>query len=342
MKLSQEILEGNPRAIARGISMVEDNDGEAQDLLKVLFPHTGQSTVIGITGSPGSGKSTLVDKLIGYIREDDKELGIIAVDPSSPFTGGAILGDRIRMMGHSMDPGIFIRSMATRGHLGGLAKASGEAISILEASGKDIIIVETVGVGQDEVEVVKFADLILVILIPGTGDEIQAFKAGLMEIADIFVLNKADSPETDKTEKQLQAMLELGLKDKPVPPVKKTVATDGRGVQDLFEEMEKVLSDRDVEQQASRKKRLISWMLKDIISDKLYTSVSEHIGVTEWENTIARIYQRELDPYTAADKIIAKSKRNKKGCSRLRQLWRPKVTIHLAKDLASAKSLSSG
>ena len=313
MKLSQEILEGNPRAIARGISLVEDDDCEARDLLKVLFPHTGKSTVIGITGSPGSGKSTLVDKLIGYMREDDKELGIIAVDPSSPFTGGAILGDRIRMMGHSMDPGIFIRSMATRGHLGGLAKASGEAISILEASGKDIIIVETVGVGQDEVEVVKFADLILVVLIPGAGDEIQAFKAGLMEIADIFVLNKADSPETDKTEKQLQAMLELGLKDKPIPPVKKTVATDGRGIQALFDEMEKVLSARDVEQQASRKKRLISWMLKDIISDKLYTSVSEGISVTEWEDTIARIYQREWDPYTAADKIIAKSKRNKKG-----------------------------
>lgn len=313
MKLSQEILEGNPRAIARGISLVEDDDCEARDLLKVLFPHTGKSTVIGITGSPGSGKSTLVDKLIGYMREDDKELGIIAVDPSSPFTGGAILGDRIRMMGHSMDPGIFIRSMATRGHLGGLAKASGEAISILEASGKDIIIVETVGVGQDEVEVVKFADLILVVLIPGAGDEIQAFKAGLMEIADIFVLNKADSPETDKTERQLQAMLELGLKDKPIPPVKKTVATDGRGVQALFDEMEKVFSARDSEQQASRKKKLISWMLKDIISDKLYTSVSEGISVTEWEDTIARIYQREWDPYTAADKIIAKSKRNKKG-----------------------------
>jgi LAO/AO transport system kinase len=313
MKLAKEILEGNPRAIARGISLVENDSLEAQSLIKVLFTHTGKSTVIGITGSPGSGKSTLVDKLIGYMREDDKELGIIAVDPSSPFTGGAILGDRIRMMRHSLDPGIFIRSMATRGHLGGLAKASGEAISILDASGKDIILVETVGVGQDEVEVVKFADIILVVLIPGAGDEIQAFKAGLMEIADIFVLNKADSPETDKTEKQLQAMLELGLKDQPIPPVKKTIATDGRGIQALFEEMQRILAARDCELQSARKKRLISLMLKDIISDKLYSSVSERISDSELEDLIVRIYKRELDPYTAADELIAKSKIIKRG-----------------------------
>jgi LAO/AO transport system kinase len=310
MKLLQQILEGKPRAIARGISMVENDSQEAQNLLKALFPHTGKSTIIGITGSPGSGKSTLVDKLIGYLRNDNKELGIIAVDPSSPFSGGAILGDRIRMMRHSTDPGIFIRSMATRGHLGGLAKASGEAITILEASGKDIVLVETVGVGQDEVEVVKFADIILVILIPGAGDEIQAFKAGLMEIADIFVLNKADSAEADKTEKQLQAMLELGLKDKPIPPVVKTIATEGKGIRALFEEMGRVLSARDNELQASRKKRLISWMLKDIISDKLYRAVSEKIHDSEFEDLIARIYRREVDPYTAADQLIGRSKRN--------------------------------
>jgi LAO/AO transport system kinase len=310
MKLAQQILNGKPMAIARGISMVENNSREAQNLLKELFPHTGKSTIIGITGSPGSGKSTLVDKLIGYVRKDNKELGIIAVDPSSPFSGGAILGDRIRMMRHSTDPGIFIRSMATRGHLGGLTKASGEAIAILEASGKDIVLVETVGVGQDEVEVVKFADIILVVLIPGAGDEIQAFKAGLMEIADIFVLNKADSPEADKTEKQIRAMLELGLKDKPIPPVVKTVATDGKGIQTLSEEIERVLSARDHELQASRKKKLISWMLKDIISNKLYRDVSDNIRDSEFEDLIARIYRREVDPYTAADQIIAKSKKN--------------------------------
>ena len=308
MSLAQQILDGKPRAIARGISMVENNIPEAQNLLKELFPHTGKSTIIGITGSPGSGKSTLVDKLIGFVREDSKEMGIIAVDPSSPFTGGAILGDRIRMIRHSIDPGIFIRSMATRGHLGGLAKATGEAISIMEASGKDIILVETVGVGQDEVEVVKYADLILVVLIPGAGDEIQVFKAGLMEIADIFVLNKADSPEAHKTEKQLRAMLDMGFKDSAAPSVIKTVATEGKGLSFLFEEIERVLSARDKDLQASRKKRLITWMLKDIISDKLYKAVSDKILDSELEEFVTKIFRREMDPYTIADQIIGRLK----------------------------------
>jgi LAO/AO transport system kinase len=308
MNLTQEILDGKPRAIAKGISMVENGNADAQHLLQELFPHTGKSTIVGITGSPGSGKSTLVDKLIGAMRKEGKDLGIIAVDPSSPFTGGAILGDRIRMMRHSTDPGIFIRSMATRGHLGGLAKATGEAIAVLEASGKNAILVETVGVGQDEVEVVKFADLILVILNPGTGDEIQAFKAGLMEIADIFVLNKADSPEADKTEKQLRAMLDLGFKDRPTPPVVKTIATEGEGLSVLVEKMEEVLSSRDHKQQTLRKKKLISWMLKDIIRDKLFKTVTEYIEDAEFEEFIAKIYRRETDPYTIADKIIARLK----------------------------------
>ncbi len=308
MSLAQEILEGKPRAIARGISLIENNSQEAQSLLKELFPYTGKSTIIGVTGSPGSGKSTLVDKLIEFVRKDENELGIIAVDPSSPFSGGAILGDRIRMMRHSTDPGIFIRSMATRGHLGGLAKASGEAIAILEASGKDIILVETVGVGQDEVEVVKFADIILVVLIPGAGDDIQAFKAGLMEIADIFVLNKADSPETDKTEKQVRAMLDLGLKDRPIPAVIKTVATQGDGIEALFKEIERIQSERDDEMQAVRKMNLISWMLKDIINDKLYRKVSDNILESEFEDLVVKIYRREVDPYTVADQIIGRLK----------------------------------
>lgn len=308
MSLAQQILDGDSRAVARGISVIEDNSREAQSLLKVLFPHTGKSTVVGITGSPGSGKSTLVDKLIEYVRKDGKKMGIIAVDPSSPFTGGAILGDRIRMMRHSTDPGIFIRSMATRGHLGGLAKATGEAISILEASGKEFILVETVGVGQDEVEVVKFADLVLVVLVPGAGDEIQIFKAGLMEIADIFILNKADSPEADKTEKQLQAMLDLGIKDRSAPSVVKTVATEGEGLSALIEEMERVLSARDRGRHIARKKKLISWMLKDIIREKLYKAVQEHIEDTEFEDFIDKIYRREIDPYTIAEKIIGRLK----------------------------------
>ncbi len=310
MDLTQEILKGNPRAIAKGISMVENNSTEAQELLKEIFPHTGRSAIIGITGSPGSGKSTLVDKLIEELRKNEKKIGIVAVDPSSPFTGGAILGDRIRMMRHSIDSGIYIRSMATRGHLGGLAKASGEAIAILEASGKDIILVETVGVGQDEVEVVKFADVVLVVLVPGAGDEIQVFKAGIMEIADIFVLNKADSPETDKTERQLRAILDLGLKQSSIPPVMKTIATEGKGIEALLEEINKVTMGRDQESKVSRKKSLISWLLRDIINEKLFRAVSESIRDSEIENFIEKIYRREIDPYTVAEQIIRKMKEN--------------------------------
>jgi LAO/AO transport system kinase len=310
MSLAREIIEGEPRAIAKGISMVENRSQDVRHLLKDIFPYTGKSSIIGITGSPGSGKSTLVDKLIDLFRENRKKLGIIAVDPSSPFTGGAILGDRIRMMRHSGDPGIFIRSMATRGHLGGLAKATGEAISILEASGKEIILVETVGVGQDEVEVVKFADLILVVLTPGAGDEIQIFKAGIMEIADVFVLNKSDSPEADQTERQLKAMLDLGLKDKTLPPVVKTIATEGKGIDVLFDEMQRVLTGRDEKSRTFRKKRLITWMLQDIINDKLFRTAVACIPDSEFEDFVDKIYRREVDPYTLADLIVEKIKRS--------------------------------
>lgn len=309
VNLAREILDGKPRAIAKGISMVENDGLDVQNLLKEIFPYTGKSSIIGITGSPGSGKSTLVDKLIDSFRAAKQEMGIIAVDPSSPFTGGAILGDRIRMMRHSNDPGIFIRSMATRGHLGGLAKATGEAISILEASGKDVVLVETVGVGQDEVEVVKFADIILVVLIPGVGDEIQIFKAGIMEIADVFVLNKADSPETEQTERQLKAMLDLGLKDRSMPSVVKTVATEGKGVDILFDEVKKIVTARDKRLRAARKKRLITWMLKDIVNEKLYRAVTENIGDSEFEDFVDKIYKREVDPYTLADQIVGKIKK---------------------------------
>ena len=195
--------------------------------------------------------------MIGLLRNNGEKIGIVAVDPSSPFSGGAILGDRIRMMRHSTDPEIFIRSMATRGHLGGLARASGEAIAILEAAGKDFVLVETVGVGQDEVVVIKLADIVLVVLIPGVGDDIQAFKAVIMEIADIFVLNKADSPETEKTEKQIKAMLDLGFKKESLPPVVRTIATEGEGVDALLDEIDKIKTNRDKGQEEARKKKLI-------------------------------------------------------------------------------------
>ncbi len=308
--LAQEVIKGNHRAIAQAISLVENNRSAAQKMMKKIFAHTGESIIVGITGSPGSGKSTLVDQMAGILRKNKKKIGIIAVDPSSPFSGGAILGDRIRMMQHSVDPEIFIRSMATRGHLGGLAKATGEAIAVLEAAGKDFILVETVGVGQDEVEVVKLADIILVILIPGAGDEIQVFKAGIMEIADIFILNKADSSLADRTEKQLKAMLDLGLVGKTPPPVIKTVATEGKGVDKLIKEIDKLVMDRNQELRDSRKKRLIPWMLMDIISEKIYHSVTQDIKASEFEEFIERIHKREIDPYTVADKIVGKLKKS--------------------------------
>lgn len=311
MDLAQELIKGNHIAIARAISLAENNRTAAQEMMKKIFPQTGKSLVVGVTGSPGSGKSTLVDQMVVHLRKNGKKIGIIAVDPSSPFTGGAILGDRIRMMRHSTDPEVFIRSMAARGHLGGLAKATGEAIAILEAAGKDFILVETIGVGQDEVEVVKLADIVLVILIPGAGDEIQAFKAGIMEIADLFVLNKADSPGAEKTEKQLQAMLDLGFGGETVPPVVKTVATEGKGVKPLVTEIGKLVASKSQEFIDSGKKRLISWMLRDIISDKIYQAVSQNIPESEYESLIEKIYKREIDPYTVADKIVARLKKAK-------------------------------
>ncbi len=311
MDLAEEVIKGNHRAVARAISLVENNRSAAQEMMKKIFPYTGKSIIVGVTGSPGSGKSTLVDKMIEYLRKNGKKIGIVAVDPSSPFSGGAILGDRIRMMRHSVDSEVFIRSMAARGHLGGVAKATGEAIAILEAAGKDLILVETVGVGQDEVEVVKLADIILVIIIPGAGDEIQAFKAGIMEIADIFVLNKADSPAVEKTERQLRAMLDLGFEGETIPPVVKTVAIEGEGVNLLVAEIDRFVANKSQKFLDSRKKRLISWMLRDIISEKIYQAVSQIIPESEFESLVERIFKREIDPYTVADEIVGRLKKAK-------------------------------
>src|SRR5712691_5156533 len=231
---AEQIRAGDVRAISRAITVVENQDPQAPDLLKQIFPFTGQSYVIGVTGAPGTGKSTLVDRLAAHYRGHGERVGIIAVDPTSPFTGGAVLGDRIRMQGHASDAGIFIRSMATRGFLGGLARATGDVALVLDAAGKQYVLIETVGGGQDEVEIVRLADCTLVLLVPGMGDDVQNMKAGLMEIADIFVLNKSDHEGVDRLESQLEAMLELAPdRDGWKPKIVRTIATENQGVDEL-------------------------------------------------------------------------------------------------------------
>src|SRR6516162_9927134 len=235
-----KILDGDVRAVSRAITAIENHATESEALLRQLFAHTGRAYLTGVTGAPGTGKSTLVDRLAAHYRRQDQPVGVIAVDPTSPYSGGAILGDRIRMQSHAGDAGIFIRSMATRGFLGGLSRATAEVALVLDAAGKKQILIETVGVGQDEVDIVRLADCVLVILVPGLGDDIQSMKAGLMEIADIFVLNKADREGADRLEEQLHAMLSLVMpRDGWHPPVIRTVATENAGIDTLAAAVEK-------------------------------------------------------------------------------------------------------
>ena len=305
MKIALELQRGDMRALARAITLVENRHPASQELLRTVFPRTGGSWVVGITGAPGSGKSTLVDGLAGKIIPAGRDLGIVAVDPSSPFTGGAVLGDRIRMMRHSADPRVFIRSMATRGCLGGLSGATGDVVMLLEAAGKDLILVETVGVGQDEVEVVQLAELILVILTPDAGDDIQIFKAGIMEIADIFVLNKADSPDSAALERRLRALLESGgPKGALLPRVVKTVAPTGEGIDTLWEEIQRSLGTRSPEEREQRRRRRIGWMFRTILRDKITGRLTDALSTADFDSLVGRILRREIDPYTLADRVL--------------------------------------
>jgi LAO/AO transport system kinase len=303
--ISSGVLAGDPRAIARAISLVEDETREGSALIGEIFARTGRAYLIGITGAPGSGKSTLVDRLAGEIRASGLTVGVIAVDPTSPFTGGAILGDRVRMSAHAGDSGVFIRSMATRGHLGGLARATSDAALVLDAAGKDIVIIETVGVGQDEVDIVRTADVSVVMLVPGTGDDVQALKAGIMEIADIFVVNKADREGADRLVQAVAANLSLQTfaPDEWKPSILKTEATSGAGIDALWQEIgryrEHSADRRQVRQRARQEARL-----RELIAQRLSSHVEQQLPPGDFERLVNEIASRRIDPYSAADQIV--------------------------------------
>jgi LAO/AO transport system kinase len=302
-----DIRSGNPRALARAITAVENRVPQSAELLKALFPHTGHARVVGLTGAPGAGKSTLVDQLAREYRKQQKTVGIIAVDPTSPYTGGAILGDRIRMGSHYADPGIYIRSMATRGSLGGLARTTADVTSVLDASGRDVVLIETVGVGQDEVDIVRLAEVTVVILVPGMGDDVQTIKAGIMEIADIFVINKSDREGAERVEREIRAMQSLSVrKDEWVPPVVKTVASEGQGIPELaaaIASYQDFLGKSDI----GRQKRIQNWrerlieMLRDTLLERV---IREQNGKVD--SYAAEIAEHKRDPYSLIEEIVGK------------------------------------
>ncbi len=293
--------------MARAISLVEDGAAGAAELMRGVFPQTGRGLVVGITGSPGAGKSSLVDKLAGLYRARGERVGIVAVDPSSPFSGGAILGDRIRMQALGLDPGVFIRSMATRGNLGGLARATVDAVAILDAAGYQKVVVETVGVGQDEVEIVKAADVSVVVLVPGMGDDIQAIKAGIMEIGDVFVINKADRDGVLRTEKELEALLSLAHRpDMWSPPIVKTVATENKGLEELAAAIE---SYREFQQSSTgahvRRAAVARWRILELLRERLLARALEPEGTrARLESLADEVAAKRRDPYSAVEELL--------------------------------------
>ncbi len=311
-RLADGVLAGDPRAIARAISLIEDEDPRSVEVVRDIFGRTGRAYLIGVTGPPGAGKSTLVDRLIFEIRASGQSVGVIAVDPTSPFSGGAVLGDRLRMQAHAQDAGVFIRSMATRGHLGGLARATGDAALVLDAAGKDIIIIETVGVGQDEVDIVRTADISIVTLVPGTGDEVQALKAGIMEIGDIFVVNKSDREGADRLVAAIEATLALGALPSGAwqPPVLKTMATAGKGIRELLDTIGQFRA-HGAAAQASRRRSRSEYRLRELVSQRFMAHLADDVLTPgEFSAIVDRIARRDLDPYTAASDLLRRATRS--------------------------------
>jgi GTPase len=307
--LSARVLAGDPRALARAISLIEDEAPGGAELVRQIFPHTGRAYLIGITGAPGSGKSTLVDRLTTEIRRQEETVGVVAVDPTSPFSGGAILGDRVRMQAHAGDPGVFIRSMATRGHLGGLARGTSEVALVLDAAGRDIVIIETVGVGQDEIDIVRTADVSVVTLVPGAGDEVQALKAGIMEIADVFVVNKSDREGADRTVASIESNLSLQTfaPEEWRPPIVKTEATTGRGVPELLAAIERFRTHTAPIQGARRRARA-EYRVRELLAARFVQHVEQQVlAAGEFDRVLDQIAARDIDPYSAVDAIMKRA-----------------------------------
>jgi LAO/AO transport system kinase len=301
------LKKGDRRAVARLISLVEDGAAEASEAIREVYPLTGHASTIGLTGAPGAGKSSLIDGLVKHARAEDLSIGVIACDPTSPFSGGALLGDRVRMQTHSLDEKVFIRSMATRGHLGGLSLAAPEAMRVLEAAGSDVVIVETVGVGQSEVEVAKQADTTIVVLAPGMGDAIQAAKAGILEIADIFCVNKSDKSGASDTARDVRGMLELGHGRDPDwdIPIVITSATEDEGIDELWatirQHEQHLRSDGRLEQ---RRRERFSAEIREIVGERLKAALEVAAGADVLESLTDEVLARTLDPYTAAERLL--------------------------------------